>query len=156
PELRGKPVIVGGSPKGRGVVATCSYEARRFGIHSAMPSAAAIRRCPHAVFVRPRFEVYLAVSKEIRNIFRRYTAMIQTLSLDEDFLDVTVNTLGLSATDVAQRIRKDIADELQLTASAGVAPNKMLAKIASDMNKPDGLTVVRPERAAAFMYNHPV
>lgn len=156
PDLRGKPVIVGGSPTGRGVVATCSYEARRFGIHSAMPSAAAVRRCPHAVFLQPRFEVYVSISKQIRTIFQRYSTMIQPLSLDEAFLDVTSSGAASSATDIAKQIRRDIESELRLTASAGVAPNKMLAKIASDMNKPNGLTIVRPEQAASFMWNLPV
>ena len=156
PALKGKPVIVGGNPKGRGVVTTCSYEARKFGIHSAMPAAVAIRRCPQAVFVRPNFELYVTVSRQIKEIFRRYTPHVQPLSLDEAFLDVTNNQKGLFATEIAKLVRADIASELQLTASAGVAPNKMLAKIASDYRKPDGLTVVRPDQAAAFMWDLPV
>jgi DNA polymerase-4 len=157
PELRGKPVIVGGDPDHRGVVAACSYEARKFGIHSAMSAKTAHHRCPHAVFLRPRFEVYQAVSAQIRRIFLGYTDQVEPLSLDEAFLDVTENRLGNpSATRIAERIRCQIRQETGLTGSAGVSFNKFLAKIASDENKPDGLTVIPPERAAAFIAELPV
>ena len=157
PSLRGRPVIVGGDPHGRGVVAACSYEARRFGIHSAMPAAQARRRCPDAVFLRPDFRRYVAVSRQIRAIFRDYTPLVEPLSLDEAFLDVTEERGGLrSATAVARTIRARIREELELTASAGVAPIKFVAKIASDHRKPDGLTVVRPGRVQAFLDPLPV
>ncbi|MBN1956979.1 MAG: DNA polymerase IV [Desulfuromonadales bacterium] len=157
PQLRGKPVVVGGRPDSRGVVATCSYEARRFGIHSAMSCARAYRLCPQAVFVRPRFDVYLKVSQEIRRIFFQYSDLVEPLSLDEAYLDVTCNKKNLqSATWVAQSIRRDIRDQTALTASAGVSYNKFLAKIASDMHKPDGLTVVTPEQAEAFIAELPI
>lgn len=157
PALRGKPVIVGGDPGGRGVVATCSYEARRFGIHSAMSCARAYRLCPQALFVRPRFDAYRTVSLQIREIFHQYTDLVEPLSLDEAFLDVTENKPGIvSATWVAQEIRQEISSVTQLTASAGVSYNKFLAKIASDVQKPDGLTVVTPEQAQAFIDLLPV
>ncbi len=157
PELRGKPVIVGGDPQKRGVVAACSYEARRYGIRSAMPGKRAWHRCPHAVFLRPRFDVYRAVSSQIREIFFTYTHLVEPLSLDEAFLDVTVNKKGIpSATHTAQMIRRDIFRQVGLTASAGVSFNKFLAKVASDVNKPDGITVVPPADAAAFIDRLPI
>ena len=157
PQYRGKPVIVGGRPDSRGVVATCSYEARRFGIHSAMPCARAYRLCPAALFVRPRFDVYRRISQQIRAIFLGYTDLVEPLSLDEAYLDVTENKAGLqSATWVAQNIRNEIRQTTGLTASAGVSYNKFLAKIASDMEKPDGLTVVTPEQAEPFIADLPI
>jgi len=151
PELRGWPVAVGGSAA-RGVVAAASYEARAFGVRSAMPSVTAKRRCPELVFVKPRFEVYRNVSRQIQGIFRRFTDLIEPLSLDEAYLDVTEDRLQLgSATRIAQRIREQIREESRLTASAGVSYNKFLAKIASDQNKPDGMCVVRPEEGASFV-----
>ncbi|TZF84473.1 DNA polymerase IV [Pedobacter sp. BS3] len=158
PEYRGKPVVVGGSPEGRGgVVATASYEARQFGVHSAMPSKKAFQLCPQAIFVRPRFEVYKQVSQKIRAIFRRYTDLIEPLSLDEAYLDVTQDKLSIgSAIDIAKQIKLAIKNELQLTASAGVSVNKFVAKIASDMHKPDGLTFIAPSVVEAFMEKLPV
>lgn len=158
PELRGKPLVVGGLPEGRGgVVATASYEARKFGIRSAMSSKQALQLCPHAIFVRPRFAVYKEVSKHIREIFSRYTDLIEPLSLDEAYLDVTEDKLGIgSAIEVAQQIKQAIADELQLTASAGVSINKFVAKIASDINKPNGLKFIGPSAIEAFMEQLPV
>ena len=137
PEYQGKPIAVGGSPEGRGgVVATCSYEARKFGVHSAMPSKRALQLCPHIIFVRPRFDVYKAVSKQVRQILLRYTDVIEPLSLGDAYLDVTTDKQGIgSAIDIATLIRKAIKEELQLTASAGVSVNKFIAKIASDMKK---------------------
>ncbi|NGP87543.1 DNA polymerase IV [Fodinibius halophilus] len=152
PEYRGKPVIVGGSPEGRGVVAAASYEVRKFGVHSAMPAAKAVRLCPQAIFVKPRFEVYRKVSQKIREIFFEYTDLVEPLSLDEAYLDVTENHINLpSATLIAKRIRKQIKEKTRLTASAGVAPNKFLAKIASDLEKPDGLAVILPQDAEDFL-----
>jgi DNA polymerase IV len=158
PALKGKPVIVGGLPQGRGgVVATASYEARKFGVRSAMPSKRAVQLCPKAIFVRPRFEVYKEVSFRIREIFARYTDLIEPLSLDEAYLDVTTDKLGIgSAIEIAKLIRQAIRDELQLTASAGVSINKFVAKIASDINKPDGLTFIGPSKISSFMENLPV
>ncbi|WP_319549801.1 DNA polymerase IV [Desulfogranum marinum] len=157
PALRGKPVIVGGAPQGRGVVAACSYEARAFGIHSAMPSARAYTLCRHAVFVRPRKERYQEVSHQIRAIFSRYSPLVEPLSIDEAFLDTTVNTLNNpSATHVAQIIRGDIYRTTGLTASAGVSYNKFLAKLASDQDKPDGLTVITPQKARSFLRSLPI
>jgi DNA polymerase-4 len=151
PELRGKPLAVGGSAK-RGVVAAASYEARRFGVRSAMPGVTARRRCPDLLFVSPRFDVYRSVSRQIHAIFARYTELIEPLSLDEAYLDVSADLAGLgSATQTAEAIRSAIREELGLTASAGVSYNKFLAKIASDQNKPDGLCVVRPEQGADFV-----
>lgn len=156
PSLRGKAIAVGGGGP-RGVVATCSYEARKFGVRSAMPGARARRLCPDLLFVKPRFEVYRAVSAQIRAIFGRFTDMVQPLSLDEAYLDVTQNKPGIaSATLVAQEIRRLIREETGLTASAGVSYNKLIAKLASDQNKPDGLCVVRPAEGAAFMAGMPV
>jgi len=153
PEYRGKPIAVGGSPEGRGgVVATCSYDARTFGVRSAMPSKKALQLCPHIIFVRPRFEVYKAVSGQIRAIFHRFTDVIEPLSLDEAYLDVTSDKQSIgSAIEIAQRIKKVIYEELQLTASAGISINKFVAKIASDMQKPDGLTFIGPSKVESFI-----
>ncbi|MDA3904081.1 MAG: DNA polymerase IV [Desulfuromusa sp.] len=157
PQLRGKPVVVGGNPDSRGVVATCSYEARRFGIHSAMSCARAYRLCPQVIFVRPHFEAYQKVSQQIREIFLQYTDLVEPLSLDEAFLDVTSNKPNIqSATWIAQEVRQKIKQKTNLTASAGVSYNKFLAKIASDVNKPDGLTVVTPEQAEQFIAKLPI
>ena len=156
PELRGKPVAVGGSG-GRGVVAAASYEARKFGVRSAMPSVTAKRLCPDLIFVRHRFEVYKEVSQQIRAIFRHYTPHVEPLSLDEAYLDVTDDIRGIgSATRIAQLIRAAIREQTHLTASAGVSYNKFLAKIASDQNKPDGLCVIRPGEGAQFVAGLPV
>jgi DNA polymerase-4 len=158
PELNGKPVIVGGDPQSRGVVAACSYEARKLGIHSAMASSTAYRLCPDVTFIRPRFDVYRAVSTQIREIFYEYTGMVEPLSLDEAFLDVTENYLGmLSATLIAKEIKNKIYDRTgRLTASAGVSFNKFLAKVASDIDKPDGITVITPDMADEFIDSLPV
>lgn len=157
PTFRGKPLVVGGPPTSRGVVATASYEARSYGIHSAMPCSRAVKLCPHALFVPPRFDVYKAVSAQIRTIFRRYTDLIEPLSLDEAYLDVTTDKQGIgSAMEIAQLIKDAIRQELQLTASAGVSINKFVAKIASDMDKPDGLTFIGPSRVEQFMERLPV
>ena len=158
PELKGKPVIVGGSPEGRGgVVATASYEARKYGVRSAMPSKTALRLCPVAIFVKPRFAAYKDVSEKIRAIFHRYTDLVEPLSLDEAYLDVTNDKLGMgSAIDIAKQIRQAIRDELQLTASAGVSVNKFVAKMASDINKPDGLAFIGPSAVEAYMEKLPV
>jgi len=151
PDLRGKPVIVGGESD-RGVVAAASYEARKFGIHSAMPTKIARQRCPDLVIVKHRFDVYTTVSKQIRNLFTEYTDLVEPLSLDEAFLDVTSNKKGIpSATLIARELKKRIKQETQLTASAGVSCNKFLAKIASDIKKPDGLYVIPPEKAEKFI-----
>lgn len=156
PALRGLPVAVGGGGP-RGVVAAASYEARAFGVRSAMPGGQARRLCPDLVFVLPRFDAYRAVSAQIRGIFERFTDVIQPLSLDEAYLDVTQNRLGIrSATYIAQEIRRLIREETGLTASAGVSCNKLLAKLASDQNKPDGLCVIRPADAVAFLDTMPV
>lgn len=156
PALRGRPVVVAWRGQ-RSVVCAASYEARRFGVHSAMPALRAERLCPQAVFVAPDFTRYRAVSRQTREIFRRHTALIEPLSLDEAYLDVTEPASDLpSATAVAREIRRQIREELQLTASAGVAPNKFLAKIASDWRKPDGLFVIRPEGVDAFLPPLPV
>ena len=157
PEYRGKPIVVGGPPNSRGVVATASYEAREYGIGSAMPSSQAGRLCPHAIFVRPRFNVYSDVSAQIMLIFREFTDLVESASLDEAYLDVTYNKKGLRyAKDVAIQIKQKIFETTELTASAGVAPNKFLAKIASDMNKPNGLTVIHPDRVQSFLKNLPI
>ena len=151
PELRGRPVIVAWLGK-RSVVCAASYEARPFGIHSAMPASRAERLCPDAVFVPPDFSRYRKVSSEVRAIFQRYTDLVEPLSLDEAYLDVTENKPRLAtATEVARHIRRDIKHETQLTASAGVAPNKFLAKIASDWRKPDGLFVIQPHQIEDFL-----
>lgn len=156
PSLRGKPVAVGGS-SGRGVVAAASYEARRFGVRSAMPSMTARRLCPDLIFCKTRFEVYKAVSSQIRAIFRDYTPHVEPLSLDEAYLDVTDDLKGIgSATRIAEEIRGRIRADTDLTASAGVSYNKFLAKLASDQNKPDGLCVIRPGEGAAFVRSLPI
>lgn len=148
PEYRGKPLIVGGNPQSRGVVAACSYEARKFGIHSAMPSARAYQLCPQAIFVKPRFEAYRAASTQIQQIFLQYTDLVEPLSLDEAYLDVSGSALfSGSATLIARDIKKNIRQQTGLTASAGISYNKFLAKIASDMDKPNGLFVVLPSAA---------
>lgn len=156
PSLRGKPLAVGGS-SGRGVVAAASYEARAFGVRSAMPSARAVRLCPQLQFRKPRFDVYKQVSDQIRGIFLDYTPHVEPLSLDEAYLDVTHDLKGIgSATRIAREIRARIQDQTQLTASAGVSYNKFLAKLASDQNKPDGLCVIHPGQGAAFVASLPV
>lgn len=157
PELRGKPVVVGGSPNSRGVVCAASYEARTFGVRSAMPCSQAYQRCPRAVFVRPRFPVYKAVSRQIRAIFFEYTDLVEPLSLDEAYLDVTENKKdNPSATRIAQEIRRRIWEDTQLTASAGVAASKFLAKVASDVNKPNGICVVTPDKVGPFIEQLPI
>jgi DNA polymerase IV len=156
PSLRGKPVAVGGS-SGRGVVAAASYEARKFGVRSAMPSMTAKRLCPDLIFCKGRFDAYREVSQQIREIFRRFTPHVEPLSLDEAYLDVTEDLPGIgSATRIAELIRAAIRTETQLTASAGVSYNKFLAKLASDQNKPDGLCVIRPGEGATFVQGLPV
>jgi DNA polymerase IV len=156
PALRGKPVAVGGSSK-RGVVAAASYEARTFGVRSAMPSVVAQRRCPDLIFTKPRFEVYRAVSRHIREIFARHTDLIEPLSLDEAYLDVTEDKQGIgSAVKIAKAIRAAIREETGLTASAGVSYNKFIAKLASDQNKPDGLCIILPDQGPAFVAGLPV
>lgn len=158
PDLLGKAIAVGGSPEGRGgVVATASYEARKYGVRSAMPSKQALKLCPHIIFVFPRFAVYKEVSRQIRTIFQRYTDLIEPLSLDEAYLDVTHDKLGIgSAIDIARQIKQAIKDELRLTASAGISVNKFVAKIASGMNKPDGLTFIGPSKVEKFIEQLPV
>lgn len=157
PEYRGKPLAVGGSPTGRGVVATASYEARKFGVRSAMSSRKAMQLCPEIIFVFPRFEVYKAVSRSIREIFSRYTDIIEPLSLDEAFLDVTEDKQKIgSALEIATQIKNAIKTELNLTASAGVSVNKFVAKIASDINKPNGLTFIGPSKVESFINELPV
>src|SRR3954470_7647075 len=157
PSLRGKPVAVGGSPAGRGVVAAAIYEARRFGGRSAMPMARAVRLCPHLSIVRPDFQKYRTASQAVFEIFRSVTPRVEPLSLDEAYLDVTENNWGESlGLNVARRLKAEIFDRTQLTASAGVAPNKFLAKIASAWKKPNGLTVIAPERVEQFLQKLPV
>lgn len=153
PLYQGKAIAVGGSPEGRGgVVATCSYEARVFGVRSAMPSKKALQLCPHLLFVPPRFDAYKEVSRQVREIFGRYTDLIEPLSLDEAYLDVTTDKQGIgSALDIAAAIKKAIREELHLTASAGVSVNKFVAKIASDLQKPDGLTFIGPSKVPSFI-----
>ena len=156
PDLRGRPVAVGGS-SGRGVVAAASYEARQFGVRSAMPSVTAKRICPDLVFCKSRFDVYREVSGQIRAVFDHHTDLVEPLSLDEAYLDVTEDRHGLgSATAIAQAIRREIRETTELTASAGVSYNKFLAKLASDQNKPDGMCVIRPGEGAAFVAKLPV
>ncbi|TCP93511.1 DNA polymerase-4 [Cricetibacter osteomyelitidis] len=157
PHLRGKPIAVGGLPEQRGVLATCNYEARKFGLHSAMASARAVKLCPDLILVKPNFTLYKQVSAQIHQIFRRYTQIIEPLSLDEAYLDVTdCEQCSGSATWIAQEIRQTILDELHLTASAGIAPLKFLAKIASDQNKPNGQFVITPENVAHFVKTLPL
>ncbi len=157
PSLRGQPVAVGGRPESRGVVAAASYEARKFGVRSAIPMSRAIRLCPHLVILRPDFPKYAAVSRQVFAIFREVTPLVEPLSLDEAYLDVTENAWGiLLGVDVAKKIKARVQEETGLTASAGVAPNKFLAKIASGWKKPDGLTVIAPERVESFLQKLPV
>ncbi|WP_036231899.1 DNA polymerase IV [Marinobacterium litorale] len=152
PALKGKPIAVGGKADSRGVISTCSYEARRFGIHSAMPSAEAKRRCPELILIPGRMSVYKAVSAQIREVFARYTELIEPLSLDEAYLDVSdCRACRGSATLIAEQIRREILEETGLTASAGIAPNKFLAKIASDENKPNGQCVITPDQVESFV-----
>ena len=157
PSLVGKPVVVGGSADGRGVVAAASYEARVYGIHSAMSARRAIQLCPHAIFIRPRIDFYVDVSRRIRNIFEQFSPLVEPISLDEAFLDVsgTEKLLG-SALKIGRDIKRQIRDELGLVASVGIAPNKFLAKIASDLEKPDALVVVAPDRIQSFLDPLPV
>ncbi len=155
--LRGRPVAVGGDPRSRGVVCAASYEARAFGVRSALPMARAVSLCPQLVIVRPDFAKYGAVSRQVFEIFRSVTPLVEPLSLDEAYLDVTENAWGLAlGMDVARRLKERIREETSLTASAGVAPNKFLAKIASGWKKPDGLTVIAPERVERFLQKLPV
>lgn len=157
PQYRGKPIVVGGNPNKRGVVATASYEARKFGIRSAMSSFQAQKLCPQVIFVRPRFEVYRNVSQQIRAIMHTLTDIIEPLSLDEAYLDVTsVSSHHGSATLMANWLRAEVEKQTGLTASAGVSFNKMLAKIASDVNKPNGITVITPQQADMFIANLPI
>ena len=156
PDLKGLPVAVGGAGK-RGVVAAASYEARKFGVFSAQPSSIALRNCPDLIFVNPRFDVYKEVSGHIRQVFLQYTDLVEPLSLDEAYLDVTENKKGLrSATIIAREIKAKIISTTQLTASAGVSINKFLAKVASDQDKPDGLFVITPDQAESFVDNLPI
>ncbi|MCK5700612.1 MAG: DNA polymerase IV, partial [Cyclobacteriaceae bacterium] len=151
PDLLGKPVAVGGAGK-RGVVAAASYEARKFGVFSAMPASIALRKCPELIFTKPRFDVYKEVSNQIRQIFLEYTDLVEPLSLDEAYLDVTENKKGLgSATIIAREIKSKINSTTHLIASAGVSINKFLAKVASDQDKPDGLYVIKPNQAESFV-----
>lgn len=156
PELKGKPIAVGGS-KERGVVAAASYEARKYGVRSAMPSKQAYERCPHIIFVPPNFQRYKEVSNQVMAIFREFTDVIEPMSLDEAYLDVTENKKGIpSATLIAKEIRARIFEETQLTASAGISFNKFIAKLASDINKPDGITLVTEKEAEAFLDSLPI
>ncbi len=148
PSYRGKPLVVGGNPNQRGVVAAASYEARKFGIHSAMPSVTAIAKCPELIFVRPRFDVYREISTSIHAIFKRYSDLVEGVALDEAYLDVTENRQNIPyASTIARHIKTAIFQSTQLTATAGVSINKFLAKMASGQNKPNGLTVILPEDA---------
>ncbi len=157
PAYRGKPLVVGGSPENRGVVAAASYEARQFGIFSAMPSRSALQRCPSLIFIRPRFEVYKNISRQIRAIFFDYTDLVEPLSLDEAYMDVTYNKRGFnSATLIAKEIKARILEETKLTASAGVSINKFLAKTASAINKPNGLCLIAPNKAESFVESLPI
>lgn len=157
PALRGKPVIVGGDPKSRGVVSTCSYEARPYGVHSAMASAVAFRLCPQAIFVRPRMQVYQAASRQIHSILHQHTDLVESASLDEAYLDVTRHKLSIEdPVMIARLIKQNIHAATRLTASAGVATSLFLAKIGSDFKKPDGLTVIPPGTEAEFLENLPV
>lgn len=157
PELAGLPVVVGGSAKGRGVISAASYEARKFGIYSAMSSAQALRLCRDLVFIKPRMEHYARISKQIRSIFFDFTTLVEPIAFDEAFLDVTgCERLFGDAVSIAKQIKQKIKDDTNLIASAGVAPNKFLAKVASDLDKPDGLTVVDPENVQAFLDPLPI
>ena len=157
PSLVGHPVVIGGNPNGRGVVAAANYEARRYGIRSAMPAAQALRRCAHVIFIKPEFPRYQEESQAIFEVFREFTPLVQPASLDEAYLDVTdrLEPYG-SATAVAKEIRRRVQEERNLTVSVGVGPNRLIAKIASDFDKPDGLTVVKPQRVQAFLDPLPV
>jgi len=156
PELKGKPIAVGGSRE-RGVVAAASYEARAYGVHSALASSIAARRCPHLIFVKPRFDRYKEVSGQIMEIFQSFTDLVEPLSLDEAYLDVTYNKKNLkSAIKIAMLIRQEVKEKVGLTASAGISFNKFLAKTASDLDKPDGLSVILPEQAIPFMEQLPI
>lgn len=156
PELQGKPVAVGGDRK-RGVVAAASYEARKYGVRSAMPAITAKKKCPHLIFIKPRFSIYKEVSLQIREVFYEYTDLVEPLSLDEAFLDVTQNKKEMDiATDIALEIKEKIKRKTNLTASAGVSVNKFLAKIASDYDKPDGLFVIKPHQAEKFVEELPI
>ncbi|MCG8392317.1 MAG: DNA polymerase IV [Pseudomonadales bacterium] len=157
PALRGRPVAVGGDPQRRGVIATCNYPARRFGVHSAMSSSQALRHCPELIILPPNFDKYRKVSTQIHDIFRRYTHLIEPLSLDEAFLDVSDSKqFDNSATRIAEALRQDVRQEIGITVSAGVAPNKFLAKVASDWRKPDGLMVIPPAQVEDFVAALPV
>jgi DNA polymerase-4 len=157
PGLRGKPMVVGGNPQKRGVVAAANYAARQFGVHSAMPTAQAKRHCPHLIVLPPRHSYYAQVAQQIRDVFHRYTPLVEPLSLDEAFLDVThSHRLFGEPADIGRRIKQEIRDELKLVASVGVAPNKFLAKVASDVNKPDGFLVVDAAGSQAFLDPLPV
>ena len=152
PSLKGKPVIVGGDPNSRGVVSTCSYEARKFGVHSAMASSLARRLCPEGIFVHPHFSAYKEASRIIREVFHEYTDLVETMSLDEAYMDVTVNKMNNpSATLIAREIKQKILERTQLTCSAGVSYNMFLAKIGSELNKPDGLVVIKPDEAEEIL-----
>ncbi len=155
PELRGKAIAVGGMH--RGVLTTASYEARKFGVRSAMPTRIAIEKCPHLIIVKPRFDRYKEVSKQVRNIFFEYTDLVEPLSLDEAYLDVTQNNKGIdSANDIAREIRKQIFEKTGLTASAGISINKFLAKVASDINKPNGQKTIHPDQVIDFLEKLPI
>lgn len=157
PEYRGKPLIIGGDPRSRGVVSTCNYEARKYGIHSAMPTAQAYKLCPHGIFTGCDFDRIKEASNQIHEIFHRYTDLVEPLSLDEAYLDVTENKIDEpSATRLAEKIREEIFKTTKLTASAGVSYNKFIAKVASDINKPNGLTVITPEMAQEFILTLPI
>lgn len=157
PAYRGRPLVVGGRPDQRGAVAAASYEARQYGIHSAMPSRIAQQRCRDLIFVKPRFDAYREVSQQIREIFSDYTDLVEPLALDEAYLDVTENKPGIpSAMAIARQIKQDILQVTRLTASAGVSINKFLAKVASGLNKPDGLTLIAPNQADAFIESLPI
>jgi len=157
PEVKGKPVICGGPANSRGVVSTCSYEARKYGIHSAMPSFQAHKLCPHGIFVRPDFDAIREASQHVREIFHEYTALVEPVSIDEAYLDVTENKKNIAiATRIAEEIRQKICEKTGLTASAGVSYNKFLAKIGSDLDKPDGLVVIPPSKAKKILESLPI
>ena len=157
PELAGKPVIVGGSPEGRGVVSAANYVVRKFGVHSAMPTSTALRLCPHAIVIRPRMNHYAEISSQVREIFNRFTPLVEPLSLDEAFLDVSGSeSLFGTAVAIAHQIKQLIRQELRLVASVGVAPTKFVAKIASDLKKPDALVVVQADEVQAFLDPLPI
>ena len=157
PQYKGKPIIVGGPPNSRGVVSTCSYEARKYGIHSAMPSYQAYKLCPHGIFIRPNFDAIKEASQIVQNIFYEYTDFVEPVSIDEAYLDVTENKKNITiATEIAKDIKKQISDRTKLTSSAGVSYNKFLAKIASEMDKPDGLVVIPPSKAQEVLEKLPI